>query len=146
MSETTGGSTTPTYLADSVINQVVEAVIGLMNATTPFATVTRGALPTGIGITCEVGPSTPSEVYLDKNSYVPLDIALNGKHYNLKTLSDALNKIHSALTRAKTYPSAEGWQIVDISNYTLPQIVDREENNEWLMASSLSVKFYWEGD
>ncbi len=146
MSGTTGGSTTPTYLADSVINQVVEAVIGLMNATTPFAIVTRGALPTGVGITCEVGPSTPSEVYLDKNSYVPLDIALNGKHYNLKTLSDALNKIHSALTRAKTYPSSEGWQIVDISNYTLPEVVDRESNNEWLMASSLSVKFYWEGD
>lgn len=146
MSGTTSGSTTPTYLANSVINQVVEAVIGLMNATTPFATVTRGALPTGVGITCEVGPSTPSEVYLDKNSYVPLDIVLNGKHYNMKTLSDALNKIHSALTRAKTYPSSEGWQIVDISNYTLPEVVDRESNNEWLMASALSVKFYWEGD
>lgn len=146
---TTGGSTTPTtptYQADSVINQVVEAVIGLMNATTPFATVARGALPTGIGITCEVGPSTPSEVYLDKNSYVPLDVTLNGKHPNLKTLSDTLNGIHSALTRARTYPESDSWQIVDITTYTLPQIVDREDNNEWLMASSLSVKFYWRGD
>ena len=134
------------YQADSVINQVMEAVIGLMNATSPFASVTRGALPTGIGITCEVGPSTPSEVYLDKNSYVPLDVTLNGKHGNLKTLSDALNNIHSALTRAKTYPDGDDWQIVDISNYTLPQVVDRESNNEWLMASSLSVKFYWRGD
>ena len=136
----------PTYQADSVINQVLEAVIGLMNATSPFATVTRGALPTGVGITCEVGPSTPSEVYMDKNSYVPLDVTLNGKHPNLMTLSDALNNIHSALTRAKTYPSAEDWQIVDITNYTLPEIVDREGNNEWLMASSLSVRFYWKGD
>lgn len=136
----------PTYQADSVINQVLEAVIGLMNATSPFATVTRGALPTGVGITCEAGPSTPSEVYMDKNSYVPLDVTLNGKHPNLMTLSDALNSIHSALTRAKTYPSAEDWQIVDITNYTLPEIVDRESNNEWLMASSLSVKFYWRGD
>ena len=146
---TTGGSTpaaTPTYSADSVINQVVEAVIGLMNATAPFANVTRGALPTGIGITCEVGPSTPAEVYLDKDSYVPLDVTINGKHGNLKTLSDALNRIHSALTRAKTYPSTDDWQIVDIANTTLPQVVDREDNNEWLMASSLSVKFYWEGD
>ena len=146
---TTGGSTTPTtptYQANSVINQVVEAVIGLMNATAPFSTVTRGALPTGIGITCEVGPSTPAEVYLDKDSYVPLDVTLNGKHGNLKTLSDALNKIHSALTRATSYPSSEDWQIVDIANTTLPQVVDREDNNEWLMASSLSVRFYWEGD
>ena len=45
-----------TYIADSVINQVLEAVIGLMNATSPFASVTRGALPTGVGLTVEIGP------------------------------------------------------------------------------------------
>ena len=137
---------TPTYIADSVINQVLEAVIGLMNATSPFASVTRGALPTGVGLTVEIAPSSPSEVYLDKNLFVPLDVTLNGKHSNLKTLSDAMNKIHSTLTRAKTYPSAESWEITDISNYTLPEIIGREGNNEWLMASSLSVKFYWKGD
>ena len=134
------------YQADSAVNQVVEAVIGMMNATEPFANVTRGALPTGVGIICEIGPSTPSEVYLDKNSYVPLDVTLNGKHHDLQVLSDALNKIHSALTMARTYPSADNWQIVDITNYTLPQIVDRENNNEWLMAGSLSVKVYLRGD
>ena len=130
----------------SVINEVMEAVIDLMNGTNPFAQVTRGALPTGVGLVCEVGPSTPSEVYLDKNTYTPLDVTLNGKHPNLKTLSDAMNTIHSVLTRATEYPEGEGWQIVDISNYTLPQIVDREDNNEWLMASALSVKFYQRGD
>lgn len=130
----------------SVINAVVEAVIDLMNATEPFAAVTRGALPTGVGITCEVGPSTPEAVYLDKNSLVPLDLVLNAKHGDLEILSDTLNTIHSALTRATAYPSGDGWEIVDITNYTLPQIIGRENNNEWLMASSLSVKFYWKGD
>ena len=130
----------------SVINEVGEAVIGLMNTTGPFAAVTRGALPTGPGLTCEVGPSAPSEVYLDKNSYIPLDVTLNGKHHNLQTLTDAMNAIHSALTRARTYPSGAGWEIVDITNYTLPQIIGREDNNDWLMASALSVKFYWKGD
>lgn len=134
------------YSADSVINQVLEAVIGLMNDTLPFAQVTRGALPTGNGITCEIAPSTPSVMHMDKNTVVPLDVTLNGKHPNLKTLSDTLNNIHSVLTRAKVYPSAEKWQILDITNYTLPQIIGREQNNEWLMASSLSVKFYWRGD
>ena len=120
----------------SVINGVLEAVIGLMNATQPFATVTRGALPTGIGLVCEIGPSSP----------------LNGKHPNLKTLSDAMNTIHSALTRATVYPMDTNdstnngrWQIIDITNYTLPDIIGRENNNEWLMASSLTVKFYWKG-
>lgn len=130
----------------SVINEVVESVIGLMNATKPFAKVTRGALPTGNGLVAEVGASTPREMYWDKNTLVPLDITLNGKHASLKTLSDAMNNIHSALTRAREYPSGDGWQIVDIVNYTLPQIIGREQNNEWLMASSLSVNFFWRGD
>lgn len=130
----------------SAINEAIEAVIGLMNDTEPFAPVTRGALPTGIGLVCEIGPSTPEEVYLDKNSYIPLDITLNGKHPNLQTLSETMNAIHSSLTRATEYPEGESWKIVDISNYTLPQIVDREDNNEWLMASALSVKVYQRGD
>ena len=130
----------------SAINEAIEAVIGLMNDTEPFAPVTRGALPTGIGLVCELGPSTPEEVYLDKNSYIPLDITLNGKHPDLQTLSETMNAIHSSLTRATEYPEGDGWKIVDISNYTLPQIVDREDNNEWLMASALSVKLYQRGD
>ena len=134
------------YTATSAINQVMEAVIGLMNGTTPFATVTRGALPTGVGLACEIGPSAPSAVHMDKNTVVPLDVTLNGKHGNLMTLSDAMNKIHSSLTRANSYPSAESWEIVDVTNLTLPQIIGREQNNEWLMASALSVKFYWRGD
>lgn len=130
----------------SVINEVLDAVIGLMNATNPFATVTRGALPTGQGITCEIGPSTPLETYLDKNTYFPLDVTINGKHANLETLSDALNTIHSALTRAKQYPKSQRWQIVNITTQTPPNIVDREQNNVWLMASALSANFYWKGD
>lgn len=133
----------------SVINEVMEAVIALMNATTPFATVTRGALTTGNSLTAEVAPSSPDRVFMDKNSYVFLDVTMNGKHHSLKTLSEAMNKIHSTLTRAKSYTAdttSNRWQIVDITNRTLPQIIGREDNQDWLMASSLSVKFYWEGD
>lgn len=130
----------------SIINEVMEAVIGMINDLHPFATVTRGALPTGNGITCEVGPTVQTELYFDKNTFVPLDITINGKHKNMKTLSDTLNNIHSSLTRRRVYPSGEGWQIADIKTATLPRIIGREENNEWLMASGLSVEFYWRGD
>ena len=132
----------------SVINEVLEAVIGLMNATHPFATVTRGALPTGQGLVCEIGPTIPETLFWDKNTFVPLDVTLNGKHRNLKTLSDAMNDIHSALTRAKTYPADTNgrWQITDILNQNLPQIIDREQNNDWVAASAITVKFYWKGD
>ena len=132
----------------SVINEVVEAVIGLMNDNTlsELKMVTRGALPVGPGIVCEVGPSPIIEMYLDKSTFVPLDLTINGKHPNLKTLSDRINNIHSALTRKRTYPEGEGWQIVDIKTESLPQVIGREENNDWLMASGLTVEFYWRGD
>lgn len=130
----------------SIVNEVMEAVIGMMNDLHPFATVTRGALPTGNGITCEIGPTVQTELYFDKNTFVPLDITINGKHKNMKTLSDTLNNIHSSLTRRRVYPSGEGWQIADIKTATLPRIIGREQNNEWLMASGLSVEFYWRGD
>lgn len=130
----------------SAINETLEAVIGLMNATSPFSTVTRGALPTGVGLSCEIGPSSPSELYLDKNTTVPLDVTLNGKHADLELLSDTMNNIHYALTHIRTYPSGAGWQIIDIQNMNLPQIIGREQNNEWLMASALSVRFFWKGE
>lgn len=130
----------------SAINETLEAVIGLMNATSPFSTVTRGALPTGVGLSCEIGPSSPSELYLDKNTTVPLDVTLNGKHADLELLSDTMNNIHYVLTHIRTYPSGAGWQIVDIQNMNLPQIIGREQNNEWLMASALSVRFFWKGE
>ena len=130
---------------NEVPDEVLEAVIALMNATSPFATVTRGALPTGNGLTCEIGPSMPSEIHMDKNTVVPMDVTINGKHANLKTVSNAMNKIHAVLTRAFSYPADENnrWEIVDIENANLPMIVGREQNNEWLLASALTVKFYW---
>lgn len=138
-----------TYQASSVINQVLEAVIGLMNATTPFASVTRGALPTGPGLCCEIGPSEPETVYMTKNSHVQLDVTLNGKNPDMELLSDTMNNIHSVLTRKKEYPedpAGNRWQITDIQNANLPALIGRENNNDWLMASALSVYFYWRGD
>ena len=127
----------------SAINEAILAVIGMMNATRPFAQVTRGALPVGPGLVCEIGPSMSSEDYLDRSTLVPLDITLNGKHPNLQTLSDAMNTIHGALTRATEYPSGAGWQIVEISNQMLPNVIGREDNNMWLMASGLYVTVHW---
>ena len=137
------------YQANSVINQVLEAVMDLMNATNPFATVTRGALPTGVGLTCEIGPSNPETVYMSKNSHVQLDVTLNGKNPDLELLSDTMNNIHSVLTRKKEYPedpAGNRWQITDIQNANLPALIGRENNNDWLMASGLSVNFFWRGD
>ena len=132
---------TPTT-STSVLNLAVESVMDLIDALEPFADITRGALGTGNGLCCEIAPSMPEYVFYDKNVYIPLTLALNGKHDNLQTLSDTLNTIMDTLTRKTEYPYGNGWEIVDITNGNLPRVIGREDNNSWLMACDLVVKIY----
>ena len=127
-------------VSTSILNQAVDAVIVLIDALSLFSTITRGALGTGNSLSCEIGPTTPSGIWLDKNQFIPVDLTINGKHDNLRTLSDAMNTIHESLTMAVSYPSGDKWEIVDIMTMTEPQVIGREENNSWIMASALTVK------
>ena len=65
---------------------------------------------------------------------------INGKHTSLQTLTDAMNLIHESLTMLTSYPSETNWEIVDITTLTEPQVIGREDNNSWMMASALLVK------
>ena len=112
----------------------------LIDALDLFSTIRRGALGTGNGLCCEVGPTSPGAVWLDKNQYIPIDLTINGRHDNLETLSDAMNTIHESLTMLTEYPDGDNWEIVDITTMTEPQMIGREDSNEWLMASSILVK------
>lgn len=126
----------------SVINLAVEAVMNMIDGLNLFASITRGALGIGNSLCCEIAPSVPEAVFMDKNYYIPLTLALNGKHDNLQTLSDALNTIVDTLTRQKTYTDGNGWEIVDITSGNLPRVIGREDNNSWIMACDLVVKIY----
>lgn len=140
MSEQENTTTETTTQSSTVLNQAVEAVAGLINGLGLFADIYRGALGTGNGLCCEIGPTTPEAVFLDKNKYIPVDLTINGKHDNLLTLTEAMNKIHESLTMLKTYPSGASWEIVDITTSTEPQVIGREDSNQYIMASSLFVK------
>ena len=133
-------------VSTSVLNLAVEAVMNLIDALTPFATITRGALGTGNSLCCEIAPSTVEAVFMDKNTYIPLTLAINGKHDDLRTLSDTLNGIMDNLTRLKQYPSGDNWEIVDITNGSFPQVIGREDNNAFLMACDLIIKIYRKDD
>ena len=124
----------------SVLNQAIEKVMELIDTLGLYAKIMRGALGTGNGICCEMGPTTPETVWLDKNKYIPVDLTINGKHDNLQTLSDAMNAIHENLTMMRSYPSGNNWQITDIATMTEPQIIGREPDNKWIMASALTVR------
>jgi hypothetical protein len=129
-------------MSESIINQAIEAVMDLIDALSLFAPITRGSLSAGDSLSCEIGPSGADEVYLDKNQYIVLDLTINGKHNNLQTLSDAMNGIHESLTMKKSYPSDSKWKIVDITTLTEPQVIGKEQDNRWMMASALNVKVY----
>ena len=105
-----------------------------------FATMTRGALGSAPGLVCEIAPSNPEATFLDKNTYSPITVVINGKHTNLLTLTDCLNNIMDTLSRLKTYGSGTGWKIVDITNAIYPRVIGREENNVWLMACEITIK------
>ena len=128
--------------ANSVLNNAVDAVMTMIDAMDNFAVITRGALGIENSLSCEIAPSVPESVFMDKNSYIPLTLALNGKHSNLQTLSDTLNNIMDTLTRAKTYTDGNGFEIVDITGGNLPRVIGREDNNQWVMACDLVVKIY----
>lgn len=130
----------------SVLNLAVEAVMDMIDALNPFATIKRGALGIGNSLSFEISPSIPQEVYLSKDAYIPLTLALNGKHDDLQVLSDTLNNILDTLSRRKTYPSGDGWEIVDITSGNLPRVIGREDNNTWLMAADLVIKIYRKDD
>ena len=112
----------------SIINRVIESVMDMIDALDLFSTISRGALGTGNGLCCEIAPSSPDEVYLDKNKYLILDLTINGKHTNLQTLTDAMNGIHESLTFMKEYPSDSDWKMIDITTTTEPQIITREDS------------------
>ena len=126
----------------SVLNLAVESVMDMIDAMDNFATITRGALGIDNGLSCEIAPSMVDTVFYDKNAYIPVTLALNGKHDNLRTLSDTLNNIMDSLSRMTSYTSGNGWEIVDITNGNLPRIIGREGNNQWLMACDLIIKIY----
>ena len=124
----------------SIIDSAVESVMDLIDALGLFSPISRGALGTGNGLVCEVGPSGAETVFMDKNQYIILDFTINGKHTNLFTLSESMNQIHEALTMRREYPFGDDWKIVDITTLTEPQKIGREDNNAWLMASALNIK------
>ena len=124
----------------SIINEAIEAVMDLIDGLGLYSTISRGALGTGNSLTCEIGPTSPETVWLDKNQYIPIDLTINGKHTNLQTLSEAMNKIHEELTMLFSYPGGTDWEITDISTMTEPQVIGRENDNAWVMASALLVK------
>ena len=130
----------------SIINTAIESVMDMIDGLNLYANITRGALGISNSLCCEIAPSTPETVFMDKNLYYPITLAINGKHDDLQVLSDALNTIMDTLSRKTEYTSGNGWQIVDITNGNAPRVIGREDNNSWVMACDIVIKLYRKED
>lgn len=126
----------------SVQNAVIESVMDMIDGLGLFSTCRRGALGTDPGITCELSVTGTGSVFMDKRSYIILDLTINAKHPDMQVLSDDMQTLFVTLSRRFEYPSGNGWQMVDITTYAQPRIIGREDNGDWLMAGSLHVKYY----
>ena len=133
-------------VSTSKIDIAIENVVSLINGMDNFAAMTRGALGSSNGLVCEPAPSNAESTFLDKNRYIDLTLAVNGKHDNLQTLTNTLNNIIDTLTRAKSYTSGNGWEIVGIATGNYPRVIGRESNNAWVMACDIVVKIYRKDD
>lgn len=127
----------------TVIEDVLDAVRALAQATNPYATITRAALPPENGISIFLGAGRATNTFMTKSMRYSLDVVLNGKHSNEATVRGDLCKIHDALVKATSYTSATGYQITSIITATSPTRIEREANGQILYGSALTVTFYY---
>ena len=126
----------------SIFDSVLEAVADLAERETkPYAPILIGSLPTDNGISMSLASGT-SVYFMDKCAFYDIPVTLNGKHTEQRTVSDALGRIHTMLSRLSEYPTVDNCQILSIETQSSPSYLDREDGGQWLYGSSLRVKFY----
>lgn len=126
----------------NVYNEVLKSVILLvMENLDLYSNIVIGPLPPDNGISLTWG-SGSLNTFLSKNSAVEMQAVLNGKNSDQKIVSDTLGNIHIFLNSLRDYPISDTYQITNIETIRPPFYLEREENRQWLYASSLSIKFY----
>lgn len=110
-----------------------------------YASIVYGSDPPDSGICMIPEAGAPSETFLDKGMLYRVPVILNGKNANQALLLDDLTAIHGLLTRRLDYSdlSTEDCQLVNIETMTLPCIIGREQNKQWICGSTFEVAFYW---
>lgn len=129
---------------NSIPKQVLEAVRTLaQDSGFAYAQIVNGALPPDNGISLTTAGGGMDTTFFSVGQSILLSLVLNAKHENQATAQNALDNLHAYLTRRKTFPRGNGWQITSITTDSVPMYLDREQNNQWLYGSGLSVRFYY---
>ena len=126
---------------DAMLDKIAEAA----EATEPYAKIVYGSDPPKDGICMIPSAGAPADTHLNKGMIIRLPILLNGKNADQEKLLNDLTAIHAALTRKTDYSefTTINTQIVNIESMSLPAIIGREQNKQWICGSTLAVYFYW---
>lgn len=129
----------------SFINEMLDNIIRAAEETRPYAQIVYGSDPPQNGICMIPSGGMTEDTYLDKGIRMTLPVVLNGKHENQRLLLDDLTLIHEVLTKRRDYRdlSTEAIQVVNISSVSLPSIIGREQNKQWICGSQLDITIYW---
>ena len=124
-------------------DEILQAIIDMAEQAAGVSIVT-GSMPPDNGIAM-TGQAAPQTIMLDIGANERMSVVCNGKNTDQQTVISQLDTIHRALTRRKDFPTGNGWQVYAIETVASPRLLGREQNSEWLYASSLLVKINTKG-
>lgn len=129
----------------SPIDKLIQRVTDLAETLDPYAPIVFGSDPPENGICLIQNAGYPEETHLDKGYIFRLPVLLNGKHSDQFTVLGTLTSIHELLTKKLNYAdvSDDQIQVINIETTSLPAIIGREQNNQWICGSSFVISFYW---
>lgn len=128
-----------------MISEIMDNIADAADALGLYADIVYGSDPPENGICMIQAAGAPTEKHLDANMLYRVSVLLNGKHSNQQTLLNALTSIHTMLTKRNDFNdfSTDNAQVLSIMTTASPQIIGREQNNQWIAGSSFEVSFYW---
>lgn len=125
-------------------DDILQAVIDMATLTNPYSPILTGSMPPDNGIAM-TGQGGVIATDLNIGTLQRMSIVINGKNSDQHTVIKALDTIHRFLTIRKDFPSNADWQIYSIETVSSPRLLGREDNDQWIYGSSISVKFKMKG-
>lgn len=122
-------------------SEILTAFKKMVEALTGKAVVI-GSLPPLNGFAVSFAGGFPRAAFWPLTSDQDLPIQFTGKGANQQELSALMDIVHMSLTTAQNLPFAEDWQIYAIETTSAPQLIGREENQNYIYGSSFRIKFY----
>ena len=128
-----------------MISEIMDNIADAADALGLYADIVYGSDPPENGICMIQAAGAPTEKHFDANMLYRVSVLLNGKHSNQQTLLNALTSIHTMLTKRNDFNdfSTSDAQVLSIMTTASPQVIGREQNNQWIAGSSFEVSFYW---